>query len=89
MPFEKRDPSGEMLYANFSIQGPDYYITNQNYQDYTFPVDGWDWVEVTPEPLPAHIAEAIDAIAAHYALSPKKVEKLIKELEHEQEDPPS
>lgn len=58
MPFLKADPNGGPdLEASFSIKGPGYEITNLNHADYTFPVDGWEYVEVLPTPQPEYDPE--------------------------------
>ena len=74
MPFLKQDPDGGPdLEASYSIKGPDYEITNLNHADYTFPVDGWEYVDAFPELLPADVLRAAEIIAGHYKKSPKDV----------------
>lgn len=86
MPFIKDNPDGgEPLTASYSIRGPDYYITNLNHQDYTFPVDGWEWVEVEVQPLPADlpnkVRKAFEDLAEHYMLAPYAGYLAVKHLQ--------
>ena len=42
MPFYKIDGT-ELLEAPTTVQGPDYFLYDQQHEEYTYPVEGWYW----------------------------------------------
>jgi hypothetical protein len=84
MPFIKDNPDGgEPLTASYSIRGPDYDITYLSHADYAYPVDGWNWVDVEPTPLPVEIEAAFDLLAAHYKVKKDKLKKAVHNIPKE------
>jgi len=44
--FYKLDPeSNELLYGPNAIYGPGFTLLKENYDEYTYPVDGWTWFD--------------------------------------------
>ena len=43
--FKKTTETGEVLFAPNFVSSPDYELLAENYGAYTYPVDGWEWVE--------------------------------------------
>jgi len=49
--FYKRDPdSKELLFAPNGVYGPGFTLLAERREEYSFPVDGWTWLE--PKPCP-------------------------------------
>lgn len=42
MPFYKIDET-ELLEAPTTVIGPDYFLYDQQHEEYTYPVEGWYW----------------------------------------------
>ncbi|OQA94181.1 MAG: hypothetical protein BWY22_02593 [Bacteroidetes bacterium ADurb.Bin217] len=43
--FIKTTETGEVLFAPNFVSARDYELLAENHEEYTYPVDGWEWVE--------------------------------------------
>lgn len=43
--FIKTTETGEVLFAPNFVISKDYELLSENHEDYTYPVDGWEWTE--------------------------------------------
>ena len=49
--FKKTTENGEVLFAPNFVSSKDYELLADKHTEYTYPVDGWEWVEdYDPEP---------------------------------------
>ena len=49
--FKKITETGEVLFASNFVSSKDYELLADKHTEYTYPVDGWEWVEdYDPEP---------------------------------------
>ena len=49
--FKKTTETGEVLFAPNFVSSKDYELLADKHTEYTYPVDGWEWVEdYDPEP---------------------------------------
>ena len=39
---------GNWLYAPNFVYGPNFELLRENKDDYTYPVDGWEWFDTSP-----------------------------------------
>ena len=51
--FYKKDQD-EILYAAVFVQGPDVLLVRQERENYTYPVDGWNWFDSQEEAYSAY-----------------------------------
>ena len=49
--FKKTTETGEVLFAPNFVSSKDYELLADKHSEYTYPIDGWEWVEdYDPEP---------------------------------------
>ena len=49
--FKKTTENGEVLFAPNFVSSKDYELLAEKHSEYTYPIDGWEWVEdYNPEP---------------------------------------
>lgn len=48
--FIKTTETGEVLFAPNFVSARDYELLAEKHEEYTYPVDGWMWVEDYEEP---------------------------------------
>ena len=51
--FKKTTETGEVLFAPNFVSARDYELLAEKHEEYSYPIDGWEWVEdyeeLTPE----------------------------------------
>ena len=49
--FKKTTETGEVLFAPNFVSSKDYQLLAEKHGEYTYPIDGWEWIEdYDPEP---------------------------------------
>ena len=43
--FIKTTETGEVLFAPNFVMSKDYELIAENHEDYSYPIDGWEWTE--------------------------------------------
>ena len=43
--FKKITDTGEVLFAPNFVNSKDFELLAEKYDEYTYPIDGWEWVE--------------------------------------------
>ena len=43
--FKKITDTGEVLFAPNFVSSKDFELLAEKYDEYTYPIDGWEWVE--------------------------------------------
>lgn len=86
MPFIATTAEFVVLKASYSIRSKNYNINNDNHAEFTYPIDGWEYVEnlpgeeelkALPKEMDVKTTEAFITIGNYYKITPTQLFKIV------------